>query len=117
MKYDVTCIACPIGCKMTVTKINNEYTVRGNTCKRGEKYGIDEVTNPKRVITSTVRLDGAYLKLLPVKTNGSIPKELMFDIMQSLNKITIRPPITVGDIIIKNILDTGIDIVSCKTII
>lgn len=72
MKREVTCIVCPKGCKMVVSNINGEYTVKGNTCIRGSKYGVDEVTNPKRVITSTVRLEGSYLNMLPVKTNGSV---------------------------------------------
>lgn len=117
MKYDVTCVVCPMGCRMTVTYIDNEYTVSGNTCKRGAKYGVEEVTNPKRVITSTVKLEGSYLNLLPVKTNGSIPKELMFDVMEVLNNITISTPVHVGDIIIKDVLGTGVDIVSSKTML
>lgn len=117
MKYDVTCVVCPLGCKMTVTKMDNGYSVSGNTCKRGEKYGVEEVTNPKRVVTSTVRLKGSYLNLLPVKTNGSIPKGLIFDVMDALDKITITAPVKVGDIIIKDVLGTGIDIVSSKTML
>lgn len=116
MESYVTCIICPLGCMMTITNIDNIYIVNGNTCKRGEKYGIEEVTNPKRVVTSTVRLEGSYLKLLPVKTNYPIPKGLMFDIINALSKVTVTAPISIGDVIVENILDTGVDIVSCKTI-
>lgn len=116
MENNITCIVCPIGCSLVVTKLDNRYKVEGNTCKRGEKYGVEELTNPKRVVTSTVRLEGSYLNLLPVKTKESIPKDMIFDIMKELDKIVIIPPINVGDIIIKNILDTGVDIVSSKTI-
>lgn len=115
MKRDVTCIVCPKGCKMVVSNINGEYIVEGNTCIRGSKYGVDEVTNPKRVITSTVRLEGSYLNMLPVKTNGSVPKEKMFEVMEVLANIKITAPVSVGDIIVKNVLNTGVDIVSCKT--
>ena len=82
---------------------------------QGSKYGVDEVTNPKRVITSTVRLEGSYLNMLPVKTNGSVPKEKMFEVMEVLANIKITAPVSVGDIIVKNVLNTGVDIVSCKT--
>lgn len=115
MKREVTCIVCPKGCKMVVSNINGEYKVEGNTCIRGSKYGVDEVTNPKRVITSTVRLEGSYLNMLPVKTNGSVPKEKMFEVMEVLANIKITAPVSVGDIIVKNVLNTGVDIVSCKT--
>lgn len=115
MKREVTCIVCPKGCKMLVSNINAEYIVEGNTCIRGSKYGVDEVTNPKRVITSTVKLEGSYLNMLPVKTNGSVPKEKMFEIMEVLANIEITAPVSVGDIIVKDVSNTGVDIVSCKT--
>lgn len=116
MKREITCIVCPKGCQMIVSNINGQYMVEGNSCIRGSKYGVDEVTNPKRVITSTVRLEGAYLNMLPVKTNGSIPKEKVFEVMEVLSNIKITAPVTIGDIIIKNVLNTGIDIVSTKSI-
>lgn len=115
MKKDITCIVCPRGCRMTVNNIDGQYIVEGNSCIRGSKYGIDEVTNPRRVITSTVRLNGSYLNMLPVKTAGSIPKDMMFDIMKVLAEITVTTPVNVGDVIVKNVLDTGVDIVSTKT--
>ena len=115
MKKDITCIVCPRGCRMTVNNIDGQYIVEGNSCIRGSKYGVDEVTNPRRVITSTVRLNGSYLNMLPVKTAGSIPKDMMFDIMKVLAEITVTTPVNVGDVIVKNILDTGVDIVSTKT--
>lgn len=115
MKKDITCIVCPRGCRMTVNNIDGQYIVEGNSCIRGSKYGVDEVTNPRRVITSTVRLNGSYLNMLPVKTAGSIPKDMVFDIMKVLSEITVTTPINVGDVIVKNVLDTGVDIVSTKT--
>lgn len=116
MESNITCIVYPIGCSLVVTKLDNGYKVEGNTCKRGKKYGVEELTNPKRVVTSTVRLEESYLNLLPVKTKESVPKDMIFDVMKELEKIVVMPPINVGDIIIKNILNTGVDIVSSKTI-
>lgn len=116
MKREITCIVCPKGCQMTVNNIEGQYIVEGNGCMRGLKYGVDEVTSPKRMVTSTVRLEGAYLNMLPVKTSTSIPKDLVFEVMKILSTINITAPVKVGDIIVKNILDTGVDIVSTKTI-
>lgn len=113
---NITCIVCPMGCSLQVTKLENGYKVEGNTCKRGEKYGVEELTNPKRVITTTVKLNGSYLNLLPVKTEDSIPKDMMFEIMEELDKITVTSPINVGDIIVENILGTGVNVVSAKTV-
>ena len=113
---NITCIVCPMGCPLQVTKLDNGYKVEGNTCKRGEKYGVEELTNPRRVITTTVRLNGSYLNLLPVKTEDSVPKGMMFEIMQELDKITVNAPINVGDVIVENILGTGVNIVSAKAV-
>lgn len=116
MERNVTCIVCPMGCRMTVSNINDGYKVEGNTCKRGAKYAVEEITNPKRVITSTVRIEGAYLNLLPVKTDGPVPKELMMNVMDLLDKVKVQSPVKVGDIIIKDVLRTGINIVSTKSL-
>ena len=116
MKREITCIVCPKGCQMIVNNIDGQYIVEGNSCIRGAKYGVDEVTSPKRMITSTLRLEGTYLNMLPVKTSASVPKDLVFEIMNILSTIKITAPVKVGDIIVKNILDTGVDIVSTKTI-
>ena len=113
---NITCIVSPMGCPLQVTKLDNGYKVEGNTCKRGEKYGVEELTNPRRVITTTVRLNGSYLNLLPVKTEDSVPKGMMFEIMQELDKITVNAPINVGDVIVENILGTGVNIVSAKAV-
>lgn len=114
MEQNVTCIVCPMGCRMTVTKVNEEYNVEGNTCKRGAKYAVEEITNPKRIITSTVRLEGSYLRLLPVKTDGPIPKALIMNVMAVLDKVKVKSPIESGDIIVKDILGTGVNIISTK---
>lgn len=112
---NITCTVCPMGCSLVVSKVDGEYKVEGNTCKRGAKYGVEEITNPRRVITTTVKLNGSYLNLLPVKTNDSIPKELMFDIMRLLDNVVVNAPVNVGDIIIKDVLGTGVDVVSAKS--
>ena len=112
---NITCTVCPMGCSLVVSKVDGEYKVEGNTCKRGAKYGVEEVTNPRRVITTTVKLNGGYLNLLPVKTNDSVPKELMFDIMKLLDKVEVNAPVSVGDVIVKDVLGTGVDVVSAKS--
>ena len=96
---NITCIVCPMGCPLQVTKLENGYKVEGNTCKRGIKYAQEELTNPKRVITTTVKLENSYLNLLPVKTEDSVPKGMIFEIMEELDKIKVSAPIKVGDII------------------
>ena len=110
MKRELTCIVCPIGCQLSVTLENGVVTeVTGNTCPRGKQYAIDECTNPVRTITTTARTaDGG---VIPIKTAQPIPKELMFDCMQEINKATVTLPAHIGDVVIKNLLNTGVDVV------
>ena len=76
----LTCIGCPMGCPLVVTMDGGEVvSVTGNTCKRGEIYGRKEVTNPTRIVTSTVRVSGGSIDMVSVKTKEDIPKGKIFD--------------------------------------
>lgn len=112
----LVCIVCPKGCKLLVKKIYNKIMVSGNSCKRGENYGINEVQNPKRVLTSTVKVINSKQKRLPVKTTDAIPKEMLFNAMKEINKIEVKSPIKVGDIIKENFLNTKTNLICTKTI-
>ena len=114
MIKELICISCPMGCHLKVDMENK--TVEGNSCKRGEIYGINEITNPVRVITSTVKVIHGELPVLPVKTNAPISKDLNFKIMYILKEVQVEAPINVGDVIVKNILDTGIDVVATRNL-
>ncbi len=108
------CIACPMGCHLEID-VENDYAVTGNLCKRGEVYGKKELINPTRIVTSTIIIKKAIYKRLPVKTNGEIPKNKIFDVMAEINKVTVTSPIKMGDVIIENVCDTGIDIVASRS--
>ena len=114
MVKELICISCPKGCHLKVDVDNK--TVTGNSCKRGEIYGLNEVTNPVRIVTSTVKVDGRELPVVPVKTNGAIPKPLNFECMKLINKAEVKAPIKMGDVIIKDVLGTGIDVVASRNI-
>lgn len=114
MKKDLICIACPMGCHLTVD-IDNDYAVTGNQCPRGAAYGKKELTNPTRIVTSTVKILNGIHKRLPVKTNGEIPKKYIFEIMKELENVQIESPIKVGEIVIENVCDTGVDIVASRS--
>jgi len=114
-KHELICIVCPIGCHLDVIKKGEEYTVEGNKCPRGKKYGVKELTNPTRVVTSTVRIKGGLLNRLPVKTNGDISKGKIFECMKLLDTIEVQSPVKVGDIIIKDVLGTSVDIVASRS--
>lgn len=110
---ELICIVCPRGCHLT---IDDEMNVTGNTCPRGKEYAINELTAPKRVITSTVVIESSLIKRLPVKTNGAIPKELIFDCMKVLDAVRVKAPVEIGEVVVKDVLGTGIDVVATRTI-
>ena len=112
---ELICIICPRGCHLTVDKTAADITVTGNACPRGAAYGKKEVTSPARVITSTVKVDGASHRRLPVKTNGEVPKGKMFEVVRTLDGLTVQAPVTVGQVIVKNVLGTGVDIVASRS--
>ena len=102
---ELICITCPKGCHLKVDE-ENDYAVTGNSCPRGAEYGRNELKNPKRVVTSTVRTNSAEHPR----------KGKMFDAMQLLNDVVLAAPIKVGDVVIKDLFGTGIDFVACKNI-
>ena len=114
---EMTCIVCPMGCPLKVTINGDEIVdVTGNTCPRGKKYAITEVTAPRRVLTSTVRVEGGHLPLCPVRTRGDIPKGLLFDAMKEVNALVIKAPVAIGDVLIPDICGTGVPLVACRNI-
>ncbi|AWZ47584.1 molybdopterin oxidoreductase [Clostridiaceae bacterium 14S0207] len=113
---ELVCIVCPKGCKLLVEKQDNKIIVSGNSCKRGEKYGINEVQNPKRVLTSTIRVINSKQKRISVKTTDAIPKEMLFNAMKEISKIEVKIPMKVGDIIKENFLNTKTNLICTKTI-
>lgn len=109
---ELICIVCPRGCHLSVDEEN--LKVSGNSCPRGEAYGISEVTNPTRVITSTVKIKNTSISRLPVKTDKPISKKLIFKVMELLDNVEIIDHVKRGDVILKNILDTDVNIIACR---
>ena len=90
--------------------------VAGYTCARGEKYAREEVTNPTRIVTSIVRVDGGNLAAVSVKTKDVIPKGKIFDILAEIKPVVVKAPVKIGDVIVPNVAGTGVDIVATKNI-
>lgn len=114
MTKEMTCVACPLGCQLTVElgENNEVLSVTGNTCKRGEKYAHDECTNPVRMLTTTMKVNGGSLPVISVKTSAPIPKGKMFECMKAINNEVVDAPIKMCEVLISNICDTGVDIVA-----
>jgi CxxC motif-containing protein len=116
-KRELICIGCPMGCMLTVhMDENNVIKVDGNLCKQGDLYARREVTNPTRIITTTVKVTNKKHEMLSVKTEKDIPKEKITQCLQSLKNVSVKAPIRIGDVIIENIADTGVSIVATKNV-
>ena len=113
----LTCINCPIGCNITVTMDGDSIvSIEGNTCKRGEAYARSEITAPRRVVTGLVRVEGRH-EPLSVKTAAPIPKELVLECAELLRKTVVKAPIAMNQVVIPDVLSTGVDIISTKAAI
>ena len=114
MIRELTCIVCPKGCQLKVELDDDKkvVSVAGHTCKRGEVYAVAECTAPKRVVTSTAPLEGGGV--VPVKTNGSIPKELMFECVKLINNVKVAANAPIGTVVIADVLGTGVDVVTTR---
>ncbi len=118
-KRQLTCIGCPMGCALTVEMDDDGYvwSVTGNTCKRGENYGKKEVTNPTRIVTTTVRVNGGEMGAVPVKTKWDIPKDKIFDCVEELKNIVLTAPVHLGDVVLKDVAGTGVPVVATRDIL
>ena len=106
-KMNMTCIMCPMGCSLEITNTKSGLKVTGNNCIRGERYAIDELTTPKRMVTALVKVKNG---VLPVKTTDLVPKDMVFKVVEEINKLTLKKG-KLGDVIIKNVLNTGADVI------
>ena len=110
---ELICIVCPQGCHLKVED-ENGLTVTGNSCPRGAEYGKMEMTHHTRVVTSTVKCEGGLYPRCPVKTDGAVPKELMFRVMEALEGVTLAAPVAVGQVVAENICGTGANVVATR---
>ena len=116
-KIELTCIGCPMGCPLVVEMENGAVSkVTGNTCPRGDAYGRKEVTNPTRIVTSTVRVQGGTLPVVSCKTRTDIPKGKIFDVVRALKTVTVPAPVAIGQVLVDNVADTGVEIIATKNV-
>ena len=111
---ELICIVCPKGCHLKIDD-ENGFSVIGNRCPRGAEYGKNELVRPMRMVTSTVKIQGALHRRCPVKTSVFVPKEKVKEIMRELAYIELTAPVTCGQIVLKNVAGTDADIVCTKS--
>lgn len=111
----LTCIGCPMGCRLTVTMEDGAVAaVAGNTCRRGEDYARREVTAPARVLTTTVPVAGGLRPRVPVKTAGEVPKAMVLACARALAAVEMTAPVRAGDVVCRDILGTDVDVIAVR---
>lgn len=116
MNKKMICISCPMGCHLEVSQKEDDISVSGNKCSRGEIYGKEELLSPKRVVTATCAIKSDLLPRIPVKTSGPLPKELINTLLEDLYRMELVPPVNRGDSLVNNYRDSGIDVIATKTL-
>lgn len=114
----LTCIGCPLGCEITVTLEDGVIMkVAGQTCKRGEIYARQEVTNPVRTVTGTVRVTSGSAPVVSVRTRTDIPKGRVAACAEAMKHIAVQAPVEPGDVILADVAGTGVDLVATRRVL
>lgn len=111
------CIGCPLGCRLEVDEDPETHAiveVRGFSCRRGREYALQEHTAPRRIVTTTVAIAGARWERLPVRSNTPAPKDKVQAICNALRHMRVAAPVAMGDIIVPDILDCGVDMIAAR---
>ncbi|WP_448516093.1 DUF1667 domain-containing protein [Pseudothermotoga sp.] len=113
----IVCVLCPMGCKIKYNAEDGKIVaVEGNRCPRGLSYLEEELKEPKRIVPTSVRVVNGELPLASVKTSKPIPKRLIPKFMELVKQVQIEAPVKAGDVIMKNVLDTGVDVVATRSV-
>lgn len=120
-KFPMTCIICPMGCTMEVTTrgegLNRRViSVTDNGCRRGPEYVEKELLNPTRTLTTTISVQNGDLSVVPVKTAGEVPKNMLLQCMEVIRRARVKAPVKTGEILLQDILGTGVNVVSCARV-
>ena len=117
IEKEITCIVCPIGCKILVRAVENQFELlEGNKCRRGIEYARNEALDPRRMLTSSVLVKNGKWPLVSVKSSKPVQKHKVYSVLKEIKNITVDAPVKSGQVIIKNVSDTNIDIIATKSI-
>jgi len=109
------CIGCPLGCRVEVEDRGGEIVeIRGQSCKKGDVFARQEHTDPRRVVTTTVAVRDGLWPRLPVKTQGDVPKAKIVEVCRLLHRLELEAPVTMGQVIVADVLGTGVDVVASR---
>jgi CxxC motif-containing protein len=111
---EIRCIVCPTGCLVHVENVNGELIIEGHSCKRGEEYAREEFISPKRILTTTMRVENGFLPLIPVRSDKAVPKDKLEETLRKIAATKIKAPIKMGDVLIEKVLELDINIIASR---
>jgi len=112
MEKKLVCIVCPVGCRLTVTGEAGDLTVSGQSCKKGVAYALEEISNPVRMVCTTVKISGGVHKVIPVRTDRAIPDKYKLEVVKAVRGIELKSPVYAGDIVVADLFGTGVNLVA-----
>ncbi|MBC7189676.1 DUF1667 domain-containing protein [Candidatus Aerophobetes bacterium] len=116
-KKTFICIVCPLSCQLEIViKGKKVKEVKGAKCRRGEKYAEEEFYTPGRILTTTVRVKEGKCALLPVRSTKPVPLKLLRKCVKTLSTIEVKAPVRMGEVVVRDILNTGVDIISTRDV-
>jgi len=115
-KKHFVCVVCPVGCEIDVVHDGSRIiSMEGNKCEKSEEFVSQELIEPMRILTTTVRIQGSRWPVIPVRTDKAVPKRLFPRIMKQLRRIKLQAPVNMLDAVVRDVLRTGTDIIATRT--
>lgn len=112
----IRCIVCPTGCQIQAISKGSDIVFEGYTCKRGLEYAQQEYFEPKRILTTTIRVENGFLPLIPVRTDKPILKVKLNEVLNEIAKTQVNAPIQMGDILIENVLGLESNVIASRNL-
>ena len=115
----IRCIICPEGCMIKVEYDKSGEAIKsmeGHQCKRGINFAEKEITNPTRILTTTIAIRSRVRNRLPVRSSAPVPKDMIGEMVLEAKKVRVQPPVSMGDVLAENFLDTGADLIASETV-
>jgi CxxC motif-containing protein len=114
---DLICITCPKGCEAKVWSEEEEIKVKGKICKKGKGYLQQEFREPMRILTTTVVVKNSASRRLPVRTAKAFPKKHLFKAMEQISRMSVEPPVRIGDVILPDLAGSGVDLIAADDLL
>jgi CxxC motif-containing protein len=115
-KRHFVCVVCPVGCEIDVIHDGSKIiSMEGNRCEKSEEFVSQELIEPMRILSTTVRIEGSRWPVVPVRTDKAIPRRLLPGIMRQLRRVKLQAPVNISDVVVRDTLHTGANVMATRT--